>query len=1003
MSSGPFRFAFEPVPEYSNRPVSKTLCPYLPVVDHDIPASPSGWTEFRFPLESDCEEGIAEALSKLDSTLILFVAGRGLPLRRILVPGRAIELADELSGTGGIVSIVENASPKQWFYARHSFVINEDREAALTDFANATGKDILKTPFREEIVVAVPLTLGENGVLSPNTEHRGRFHSFMPTLDEYEWHWDINANFLLDEQRDHLRPPDKGSWNAALLEECGQALLCLLNEVNDAWRKDPGLPVALYYNVVPAWDEAVDAAQVGRNFAVMQTSFSLHFGDKHRTLVQTGKGLALDAVSQTIWIERRLFPLFPANVWSRLVPEDSHVASLELDEEIWKPILCANCAVPLFDGSTLAMQLVEKDWPDRLGIELNPGDMVSLVGRLCCYLGDQGITADEVREVRLILDSNRELRRPIDKPNGKAICRMLDDELTGLPEYVSRDIVLVHDGVMRFLQRDPSYFKGAFSEGLTDGLRSSGRELWTSLTGTLDIGTVIRTWLNPTFDQQYDSDPSLSDRRFDWLRFLFENRDRVQRKGLLKELRVRLLARVGPEEMWKQAQEIWLFGACPQGRDIETFIGDTPGVPLLSRKHAEALVGGSESDGATLGTFFSRLGVRSSIESVPQYLGSFSPWSEDGRKKFCSTLGIDFDRMPSGNINQLMMVQDYDFHSAIISAFNDAIAQSGNFVHRTERLRSFVKLLENSWPELRNGIKKKGFCHFYGAQVDTVVPGSPSTLANRLRNTEWVPLANDARTLKQPCETCHLNETNLQLADLSAIGNYADLYFENGDLVTFLGFAEMPQGLTALDAIRSLTRNWSNLENPKVDFDKLYGNLATELGSKIDLETARMAFQNEALLFLPTKPPILRRSNEVLCGADSRFEGFLEDLSDFYPPALQALFKRLGVATQVEEIHYLRYLVAYVWKERPSIDERRRSTILKSYRQLANWAKAIPAGQGVWTLNEGKAFNESLLFYGRCQGDLGWYSGHDKTIVFRDEPQLEAALADSDKYVLRPF
>ncbi|MHA1742062.1 MAG: hypothetical protein ACTSVD_08230, partial [Candidatus Thorarchaeota archaeon] len=672
-----------------------------------------------------------------------------------------------------------------------------------------------------------------------------------------------------------------------------------------------------------------------------------------------------------------------------------------MDEEIWKPVLCDTCKVPLFDGGALVPKLSQKDWPTLLDVEAGSGELVPLIGRLCCYLGAQGVDDDDVEAAWLLLDSNRELYRLCDKPDGRTLYRMLEDEFSGLPEQVSKQIVVAHDGVIRFLQRDPSYFKGPFSEGLTDELRVHGREFWTSLVEPLNLATVVRDWVNPVFAEERDGDSEILETRLQWLRFLFQNRDRLQRKGLLRELTVRLLARVGGQEVWKQPQEIWLFGACPQGRDIETFIADTPEVSLLSRKHVEVLAEGSEDDGATLGAFFSRLGVQSSIKSIARSLGHFPPWSE-GRKQFCEALGIEFDRMPRGDINYYMTVTDYDLPADLVRALNDAIADSANPQRRRGRLQSFARLLDDAWPEGIKG-KRSGTCHFSGARDDTTVEGGLSTLATRLRETAWVPLANDPRTVKRPRETCRLTDTSLQLADSVKVSNYADLYFESDDLARFLGFSEVPQGLTALDAIRGLARGWSEAENPKAEFEKLYGELATELGTKVNLETAQEAFRDEPLLFVPARVPVLRRSGEVLCGADSRFEGYLEDLADFYPAALQELFQRLGVASKVEEIHYLRYLVTYVWNEQPSIDERRRSLILKCYRQLAKWAATFPAGQGIWASPEGKAFCDSLLFFGRCVGKLGWYSGHEKTIVFRDEPQIEELLAEGDEYVVESF
>lgn len=1003
VSSGPFRFAFEPMEEYANAAPAKRLCPYLPVVDHNIPPAQAGWTEFHFPLEPNQLEGIAEALRKLESTLILFVAGSGLPLRRIHVPDRVIELTGDPTDTGGVVSIEENNAPRYWFYARHRFLVEQDRKPALDDFMSSTGREDLQAPHEEDIVVAVPLIPTEIGALSPNVEHRGRFHSFMPTLDEYPYPWDINGNLLLDEQRDHLRPPDEGSWNAALLQECGQALLRFLDEVRLAWERDPSFLVPAYYNVVPKWNEAVGTPQVGQNFGIMKLSFCQNFGEKPRVPVYGGDSFDFSGLDQTVWVERRFLPLFPANTWSRLVPAGNKLVSCDLDEGIWEPILCDTCGVPLFHGEALVQKLAEKDWPILLDVEVSSGELVPLIGRLCCYLGAQGIDSDDVEAAWLLLDSNRELYRPSDKPDGKAIYRILEDEFSGLPEYISKQMVVAHDGVLRFLQRDPSYFKGAFSQDLTDELREHGRKFWTSLAKPLNLATVISEWLNLTFAEERDNDSEVIERRLEWLGFLFQNRDRLQRKGLLGKLRIRLLARVGDREVWKRPEEVWLFGACPQGRDIETFIGDTPGVPLLSRKHAGVLAESSDVDEATLGAFLSRLRVQSSIESVSQIVGWFSPSSQGSKEQFCEALGIDLAQMPRGDINYSMRVTDYDFPLHIMCAFQNALGESANPRHRSDRLRAFVKLLEDAWPK---GIKirKEGTCHFLGAREHTIIEGALSTLATRLRESEWVPLMNDPRVLKRPRETCQLTEISLQLGDSATVSNYADLYFDKQDLATFLGFSDVPQGLTALDAIRGLAAHgWSAVKDPQAEFEKLYGQLAKELGSVTDLQTAQKAFHDEPLLFVPARSPDLRRAPEVLCGADSSFVGYLEDLADFYPAVLQELFQRLGVAGKVEEIHYLRYLVEYIWREQPPIDERRRSLILKCYRQLAKWATTVPDGQGIWASPEGKTFRDSLLFFGRCFDKLGWYSGHEKIIVFRDEPQIEELLAEGDEYVVESY
>lgn len=108
----------------------------------------------------------------------------------------------------------------------------------------------------------------------------------------------------------------------------------------------------------------------------------------------------------------------------------------------------------------------------------------------------------------------------------------------------------------------------------------------------------------------------------------------------------------------------------------------------------------------------------------------------------------------------------------------------------------------------------------------------------------------------------------------------------------------------------------------------------------------------------------------------------------------------MGVADKVQDIHYLRYLIFYIWREKPAITEVRREMILKVYRRLVEWAKDQKAGQGIWSSPEGLAFAKTTIFYGSCAEKDGWFSASEKKMIYRDDPQIEVLLEKKDNYVL---
>jgi len=1006
ISSGPFRFAFQPRTKDSVAAKQGILCPYLPVVDHTIPRASTGWTEFYLPLDKGQKETVAESLRDIEGTLLLFVAGKGLPLRRILLPDRSVELPPLQTTTSGIVSVATNGMPSYWFCIRHRFQVGEDRKSAFEDFSSSTLREDLKTPLEEEITVAAPLHQNDDGTLTPNTNYHGRFHSFMPTIDKYPYPWDINGNFLVDEQRDHLRVPADGSWNAILLDECGKALLAFLDEAIETWRNDHKFPVLSYFNIMPTWSSVSEVPQLELHFSLVKKGFYQSFQNAPRVPVISKKGLRFVTTDESMWIEHRLLPLFSRNIWRAFLPTNRKPVVPELDEQTWGDFLSGMTQGEIvFDKNSFVAKLTEKDWLTLTSVKSSSPDFIPLIGRICCYLGMLGISRLDVENAWLIPTSSREIYRPNDKPNDQPICRVLEDEFSALPAYVDKQVQIAHDGIIRFLQHDSSYFRGVFAKDLSDGMREDGRRFWSTLVETLSLSTVIDEWLNPAFaDDKYDGGVPFNEIAFsgmvDWVRFLFQNRERINRRNLYKKLHIRLLSGSTCEEVWRDTKEIWLFGDCPQGRDVEQFISHTPMVAILSKKCKEWLGSPEIVHEAEMGSFFSRLGVLHSIGAFSITLGRFSPSDKEG---FCNALGITLEQMPLGDINYNMCVDDYKFHEDIMSAFYDTIGDN-NYIRRSLRIQAFIQLLEKAWSEgLKDKCHKRGSYHIRGARENSTIVGGISELAVILKDTEWIPLANDLSVLKRPNETCLPTERNIQSADLKTIGNYAGILLDDQDSIEFLGFADLPSEITSLDAIRSLTHNWTNREDPKSEFENLYFKLAGELGSRVSLESAKMVFSEEMLLFVPSKPPVLRRSPEVLCGAGSSFEGFLEDLADFYPKALHSVFRQLGVAGKVEENHYLRYFVSYIWKERPTINESRRQLILKTYRRLAGWAKNLTAGQGIWATEDGEAFVESLLFYGNCTGIAGWYSKNDKIIVYRDEPQIEALLAKNTQYVLESF
>ena len=210
---------------------------------------------------------------------------------------------------------------------------------------------------------------------------------------------------------------------------------------------------------------------------------------------------------------------------------------------------------------------------------------------------------------------------------------MPEEGLSGLPTHVLENIVVAHDGVLRFLHHDTSYFKGDLARGITDEMASLARKVWTGLIATLDFNNVT-DWLNDDFAIERDSDEKVVELRDEWLRFLMRNRGKLT-SATIYHLDLRLLTRLGGKEVWNPPQKAWLFETSPQGSDVEGFITNTPTVALLSKHYSTIFSDLEGIDEATFGAFFIRVGIQHTIRAKQEIVGWYDPDRETN--KFCQT------------------------------------------------------------------------------------------------------------------------------------------------------------------------------------------------------------------------------------------------------------------------------------------------------------------------------------------------------------------------------
>lgn len=266
-----------------------------------------------------------------------------------------IELPSGQMVQEGAISVLDNNSPSYWFISRREFTIDMDRQSALIDFSNSTSRiDFRNQPAKEQVVIAAPIYKNQSGQFIPDSKHIGRFYSFLPTKDSYAYPWDINANFLVDEPRDHLRYPGQGTWNEALLRECGDAFLSLLDTVKKTWQCNDKLSISEYYNLMPYWDEASEHPQFSTHFKLIEESFKAHFHLEQRVPVFTSNGIRFNASEKCVFMDVRLKLLFPPKTWLQLLPKDKELVLFDLDQNIWQDFLCSEeNAVGLYKASDL--------------------------------------------------------------------------------------------------------------------------------------------------------------------------------------------------------------------------------------------------------------------------------------------------------------------------------------------------------------------------------------------------------------------------------------------------------------------------------------------------------------------------------------------------------------------------------------------------------------------------------------------------------------------------
>ena len=247
-----------------------------------------------------------------------------------------------------------------------------------------------------------------------------------------------------------------------------------------------------------------------------------------------------------------------------------------------------------------------------------------------------------------------------------------------------------------------------------------------------------------------------------------------------------------------------------------------------------------------------------------------------------------------------------------------------------DRLVHFAVILEAGWAEYENKLKKElRYARLYSSSIERGRVTALTTFARFLRDEPWLPVVDDLRTSKRPCELVLNTEENRKLANGETPLSFCT--FEEPSLISFLGIKEHPPETTPLLRLQYAV---DRQEDDLYVFKNLYTDLAGDPG--LDTNALRVAFRDHRLIFAPGHDSSYVTSKETVYATRTGLAPRMAAIKDAYPNLEEFFTESLGIPTAERLEHFVEFLRDYIWKYRPSISDNLRSAVESCYRKFFN-------------------------------------------------------------------
>ena len=926
-------------------------------------------TFFRFPLKERAKGLIVDELALFDGRPLLYI---GAELRRITTPNGDFHLEPvQTLDQAQILAVSESTTDSRAEYA----VFSREWEpslAAFQEFARDRNLELSQLKGRKQRTsIAIPL---DNGI--PDTTRSSRLQVYLPTDVKLPVLFDVQGNFLVGASRKELRHTS-GPWN----QEHFQTLPMLVADVLE-WAKAqaPNAPNwASWYDLIPSWKELeehigqhpVDVAE-NESRIDLQLVFAKELGKRSLIPAIDHEGsLVFVAPEDATVVDHDLQSVLSASDLARLSgfpvisPDLSEMAKDRLSSYIKR-----------FGPEEFKASVEDSAWVGHIdafseGVHSRQGR--HQLAKVLAYLERNWLEyPGDLRNCTIVLTEDSKLRAA-EEDGAKRVRALPDVDIRFPTEELAEHYDVAHQGFRRELNRPGEM-------GLDPGITQDAVKALERVAPTLDPARIATDIILPLFRGERWQDVS-DERLYRYTRFLMQHSSET--RVAMEKSNIKVKIRGTARQYLPPSQAYFGLEYSMDGERLDRLCANGEGVNFLS---ADYLQQASEAKDDWI-RFFSERGLTSQPR-VHTSTRQIAEWNLDELRKSTEDSCPAKVSLRASSIGDIrashFALDDFALDPPILKIVQElySVKPPG----WKDRLGNFADILEAGWDEYKSKLKKElRYARLFSSSINSRQVTALTTFARFLKDEPWLPIVDDLRISKRPCELVLNTEENRGLANKETPLSFCT--FEEPSLISFLGIKEHPPETTPLLRLQYAVDRQE--DDPSV-FESLYAELAG--GSGFDPNTLRAAFRDQRLIFAPDHDPSYVTPEEALYASRTVLTPRMAAIGDAYPNLEEFFTESLGIPTAERLEHFVEFLRDYVWKYRPAISDNLRSAVESCYRRLFNHLDETleEDREEALTLLKQQLGFPTMVF---C-GARGWVDTSQSIVLYPDAAAYEGLLSE---------